>query len=617
MKNNELDTLKSEFQDSIDPKTKIEIGYKLSRRYLINESFDLCRKYGYETIKLCEETKNIDYYVRITHIIGVTYAMGEDIPKALELFENALQISQINCYDYGIALSYLNIGSILFNKSKYSEALTNYIKSVNTFENITTNDPQLLDTIIINKITIYNNIGLIFIQVKKFSEGKEWLKKAIKIPTDKNRELTFYNLAYCYSELEEYDLAMGYLKRSVKLSENHNFHNLNMCFMSIATIHIKKNQYDKAIPLLIKAYDYFRKNNYHKDTLNAIRRIGNIYITQKNYDTAYSYLKKGFDIIELVPNDNYRSKFYKVYARYCYETALFQEAYNFLEKSSNLKDTVFDQDLLQNITFLTSQFDLDQKNKDLEISRLKNVELAKAQKTIELKIDTLMKINEEKDNILAMISHDLKNYLQITLSAYDMFIIKEKIFLSNKYMKMINDSCNKALSLIKDILYLNRIDIDQDELPLLKKDINNVINDLMNDLEQMAKRKSIKIVSDFHPEPLFCMINTDKFNRAIDNLVINAIKFSQKKDKITIKTSKNDQYAIINIIDTGIGMEKNIIPNLFKRYTIAGRKGTDGEESNGLGLYIVKKIMNQHNATIKVSSEVNKGSNFEIKLPLP
>ena len=102
----------------------------------------------------------------------------------------------------------------------------------------------------------------------------------------------------------------------------------------------------------------------------------------------------------------------------------------------------------------------------------------------------------------------------------------------------------------------------------------------------------------------------------MDNLCFNAIKFTNAEGTITIKTRVEDKIVNIHIIDTGIGIEKEMIGRLFEKYTKAGRKGTAGEASTGLGLYIVKQIIGLHNGSIEVFSEVGKGSEFIMKLPI-
>ena len=101
----------------------------------------------------------------------------------------------------------------------------------------------------------------------------------------------------------------------------------------------------------------------------------------------------------------------------------------------------------------------------------------------------------------------------------------------------------------------------------------------------------------------------------MDNLISNAIKFSKESDKIEINLIKEGNKAIIEVKDNGVGIPKDMIPHLFDRFSKAGRPGIRGEQSTGLGLSIVKQIIERHNGKIEVSSTENKGSTFRITLP--
>ena len=101
----------------------------------------------------------------------------------------------------------------------------------------------------------------------------------------------------------------------------------------------------------------------------------------------------------------------------------------------------------------------------------------------------------------------------------------------------------------------------------------------------------------------------------IDNLVSNALKFSKETDQVEIHLEDLGQYVIIEVKDHGLGIPKDMIPVLFDRFSGVGRTGLKGEQSTGLGLSIVKQIVEGHRGTIAVFSEEGKGSTFRIQLP--
>ena len=186
----------------------------------------------------------------------------------------------------------------------------------------------------------------------------------------------------------------------------------------------------------------------------------------------------------------------------------------------------------------------------------------------------------------------------------------------NKYIKMVRGASNKSLALLNDILEINRIDVAETTFELTKQDINEQINNIIENIELMAIQKNILLASTFLGDTIYCMINTDKFQRIVENLLINAVKFTHSGGRIDVTVKVIEGYAEISCKDTGIGMTPEIIDSIFEQYTKVGRLGTSGETSTGLGLYIVKSLVDMHKGTIEVISEVGKGSEFIIKLPI-
>ena len=100
----------------------------------------------------------------------------------------------------------------------------------------------------------------------------------------------------------------------------------------------------------------------------------------------------------------------------------------------------------------------------------------------------------------------------------------------------------------------------------------------------------------------------------MQNLITNAVKFTNSGGFIKTSLEKDKDYVIIKVSDTGIGIDEEEKLHLFEKFTPIRKRGTAGESTNGIGLYIVKKLVEMHNGIISVESEKNKGTTFIIKL---
>ena len=605
------------YETTLNKQEKRDLGRQLFKAYRTNHNFVECRKYGWEIINMYEELGDLREKTFLLNEIGTTFAIEGNHDQADELFNIALNIAKSQQYTDLLAASYSSLGTSCLNRDSFHSAIEYYIKALNAYETLSTSDTKAREELSSFMIDIYNNIGLIYTILKRCDDALVWLKKALRISIHpRDRGYSYLTTGVCYYELSDLALALGYFKRALIFLEiNADIFYLNICKEEMSKVYLKRKQYELALPLLENAWELFSKYKLPKETLSVIRKIAFIYLEQKNYHLAGQFLHQGLDLVEKINNDQYLGEFYQTYSRFAFETGNSSEAYLYLEKSYELNNKVFNHNLLQNTTFLTAQFDSKQKAKDLEIYRLKNVELVNFQKALEQKNDELVKINEEKNKILGMISHDMKNYIGASISAHELLTLRNPEMKENKYAKQISDSVYKALTLVKDILYLNKMEVSDNQFELVDQDLHEVLEYLIESMSLMAKRKDIDLVAEFYPEPLRCYLNKDRLIRALDNLVINAIKFTPKEGKIIIRTNKRGNLACVHVIDSGIGMSPEIIAQLFNQYSKAGRKGTEGEESTGLGLYIVKTILEKHHATIEVFSEVGKGSDFLIKIP--
>lgn len=152
--------------------------------------------------------------------------------------------------------------------------------------------------------------------------------------------------------------------------------------------------------------------------------------------------------------------------------------------------------------------------------------------------------------------------------------------------------------------------VDRTELQLATADINELIGDMVDFYSPQAHSHSITIRQGLYNEPLICKVDTDMLKQVVLNLFINAQQAMSEGGELMIRTDRQQNDAIIQINDTGSGIAPERLPHLFDAYPSFRPKGS------GLGLPIVKKIVEAHSGTIKVDSEPGKGTSFTIRLPV-
>ena len=237
--------------------------------------------------------------------------------------------------------------------------------------------------------------------------------------------------------------------------------------------------------------------------------------------------------------------------------------------------------------------------------------------TMELVIFTDITKQKEMEDTLKMVvstvAHDLKNPLASIESFADLFLEHEHCDPSYiRYISNIKNASVHAQLIIHDLME-NAI---LESAPVVYEkevfNINLLLREMISICTVSSQKKQIAIIDNISEEECFIKANQMSIRRVFENLIANAIKFTKIGGEITITTEGFLDTVKVTIADNGVGIPDNLKPHIFDRFSKSYRHGTAGERSTGLGLYIVKKIIDIHSATISVDSEVDKGTSFDL-----
>jgi PAS domain S-box-containing protein len=227
--------------------------------------------------------------------------------------------------------------------------------------------------------------------------------------------------------------------------------------------------------------------------------------------------------------------------------------------------------------------------------------------------------NRTKSEFLANMSHELRTPLNSVIGFSD--ILLERVFgeLNEKQLKYITNistSGKHLLELINDILDLSKVEAGKMELNYSEFSIYPVFEEVRTVLTPLAQTKSLEIV--FNKEPGFTTLEADRSRlmQVLYNLASNAIKFTPKGGKVLISCTKSENLAIISVTDTGIGISSEDQKKLFQPFTQIDASASRQYCGTGLGLALVKKIVNLHHGDIWVESTLETGSTFTFSIPL-
>lgn len=252
-----------------------------------------------------------------------------------------------------------------------------------------------------------------------------------------------------------------------------------------------------------------------------------------------------------------------------------------------------------------------------EISRLNN-ELVAMQRELARKNAELEQLNALKNQFLGMAAHDLRNPLSVMM-AYSQFLQEDIGATLNdeqrEFLDIIHASSEFMLGLVNDLLDIAQIETGQLRLDLQPTDLVALVRRNVARNRILAAKKHIEIEMSDEPVPALAL-DAAKIEQVLNNLISNAIKFSSPHTKIRVRVTRGDDGVLLAAQDQGQGIPPNELDKLFKPFQKTSVKGTAGEKSTGLGLSIVKKIVEGHHGKIWVESQVGVGTTFFVALPL-
>ena len=235
----------------------------------------------------------------------------------------------------------------------------------------------------------------------------------------------------------------------------------------------------------------------------------------------------------------------------------------------------------------------------------------------EKKTSALLKeLNIHKDKIFSIVGHDLKNpagainnFLELLQTDYDDLNNEER----KEFIKLAYGASQTLINLLLELLEWGRLSRNIIKINKEPLNLNKIVKDTINLLDAQANQKDINI--EYHDSAIEVYTDKNMISTVLRNFLTNAIKFTPRGGKIIISAYEDDQYSYISTKDMGIGINPELITDLFKFELTTTTKGTEDEPGTGIGLPVCKDFAERCDGTIRVESEEGKGSDFILVLP--
>ncbi|WP_432664544.1 HAMP domain-containing sensor histidine kinase [Wukongibacter baidiensis] len=260
------------------------------------------------------------------------------------------------------------------------------------------------------------------------------------------------------------------------------------------------------------------------------------------------------------------------------------------------------------------------KRHELEMDALKNKLKYEQEKGF---LNEKIEYEKLRTEFFANLSHELRTPLNVIFSAQQILSLfvqdcfeKDKSEKANKYLKIIKQNCYRLIRLIGNLIDITKIDVGSFNIEFQNHDIVNLIESIALSVSDFIKDKEISLIFKSSIDERIIACDPDKIERMILNLLSNAVKFTPKDGKIFVNIDEEDDRVIISVKDTGIGIPKEKHDSIFERFVQVDKSTMRKSEGSGIGLALVKSLVEMHGGIIRLESIEGEGSEFIIELPI-
>ena len=228
------------------------------------------------------------------------------------------------------------------------------------------------------------------------------------------------------------------------------------------------------------------------------------------------------------------------------------------------------------------------------------------------------RLEDMRREFVANVSHELKTPIT-TIKSYSETLLcgaLEDKELSKSFVEVIENEADRMSSLVKDLLQLSHMDYEKVVWEMHHLDLREIVTDSVRKLEVHFQNKNQRLNMQISDEAVPIYADRGKIQQVIINLLTNAIKYTPENGNIRISAQVVDKNAIFEVQDSGIGIPKEDIKRIFERFYRVDKGRSRAQGGTGLGLSIAHNIIKQHKGSIKVSSELEKGSIFTVYFPV-
>ena len=556
--------------------------------------------YAQELISIAERTNSFDNAVAGYHFLGYGYMRSGRITKAIENYFQLMKLADSLSDNVIGGDARLNMASAFKIGKDFTKAKNLELQAID-FYNRNSDRSRLL--------TAYLNLGNTYYYLDNFDSALITLSMAKFLDKEQSERQKHYiqsTESLVYGKLSRTDTAELLLTESIKVLESYEDHYaVADCKVQFGTICYENGQTDKAIGYLLQGYELARQHGLKEQVQDGALMLSKIFEEKRNYPNALKYQKEYYTYRDSLVNAESIRQIAD--ERTNYEVGLKQAELDVAtaEKKNReyfLIGTGIFTLLILGFALYTYRNFLAKKKINLQLE-MKKIELEE--------------LNSTKDRFFSIISHDLRGPVNAFhgVSKLIKFMVQQKqMDQLEELAEHIDDSVDRLSSLLDNLLNWAVQQQGQFTYVPEKIEVQEMITDLVKTFATMAEGKKIAWHQQVE-EGLYTWTDSNTTMTIMRNLVSNALKFTPEGGTVSLSARSTSAGVELQVSDTGVGIPREKLENLFKLQAQKSTWGTAGEKGLGIGLQLVHEFVQLNQGQIDIHSEPDKGTTFTILLP--
>ncbi len=556
-----------------------------------------------------------------------------NVNQAMQLLDDALSIAVMANYKLGMAKIIRDKGSCFLLQKKYKQSITAFTEAHQFYIGLNDIPAQLvclkeisciyfklgdfpsalqyiLQSLKLNKeqgdnegiARNYNELGKLYTYLQQYDNAIDHYKKALLIfeGIKEKPEMvnSYFQIGNAYNWLDEYDKSLYYLLRAAHQFEFITDVDTKAKVMgSLGILYTKLKDYEKALSYFKEALNISQEGGSLIVRAQLKKSLGNLYIELTQYDKAIEVLTKALALAENSPIESQVIKIHQFLATAYEKIGDFEAAYRHHVSYFELDKKSTSEEISLKTNALHIKYDLDDLKKQKEIAELSD---------------------KLKEQFLANVSHEIRTPMNGVLGMAHLLSKTNPTREQKEYIDAIKLSANNLMVIINDILDFSKINAGKIEFNETEFHLRNLIKGIIQIIQIKADEKRIQLSCriDYNLKD-HLLGDPIRLNQILVNLLGNSLKFTESGkinlDIRLVEQKENVCKIRMKVTDTGIGIPQDKLATIFESFEQVG-SNKSRYEGTGLGLTIVKQLVELQGGIVSVKSEENKGSEFCIDL---